>query len=315
MPIEPMRIITPETELICLPKSVLNQLKSATEAEVKVLLYLFARKEAETAEICRDLGIRPGDAEAAVAFWRGAGIFQDDTSKPKKHVAPPSSLFKSYDSDTIREKLDNPDFKQCCDLVGEKLGKQLNKNDYSSLVYLADYVGLPPEMIGGVAALAVERGKPSMQYLMTTALRMYQEDGIDSYEKFEKHLAHLEERKSIDNRFRKMCGFGDRELTTKEAGFLNCWFDEWGMPFEVVRLAYEKTVDNTGKIKMGYMNTILKGWFENGWMTEESVKANAKKDNLTGAAGYGDRSAFYEAALRKGFEEDEEQTESKEERV
>lgn len=312
MPIEHMRIITPETELICLPKSVLNQLKTAKDTELKVLLYLFARKEAETAEICSDLGIRPGDAEAAIAFWRGAGVFLDDERSPQKPVASPSSLFKSYDSETIHDKLESdPKFKTCCELVGEKLGKELTKNDYSSLVYLADYVGLPPEMIVGVAEYGVARGKHSMQYLMTTALKMYQEDGIDTNEKFEKHMAHLEELHSVFGRFRQMCGFGDRDLTTKETEYLTRWFDEWNLPFEVVRLGYEKTVDNTGKIKMPYMNTILKNWYENGWMTEESVKAGDKKDQMTGAAGYEDRSSFYEAALKKGYVE-EEKTERKE---
>ena len=300
-----MRILTPDADLICLPKSVLNHLKTASETELKVLLFLFARKDAETAEVCNALGVRPAEVDAAVAFWRGAGIIRDDESSPKKPIAAPSSLFKSYDSETIQEKLQDQRFKTCCELVAERLEKELTKNDYSSLVYLYDYVGLPPEMIAGVAAYAAANGKRSMQYLMTTALKMYQDDGIDTYEKFEQYMARKEQLHSSIGRFKQLCGFGDRALTTKETEYLTRWFEEWAFPFEVIRLAYEKSVDNLGKIRLPYMNTILKAWYEQGWMTEESVKANAKKEQTTGAAGYEDSSSFYEAALKAGFQEEQ----------
>ena len=300
-----MKIVTSENEYFSLPREVLNRLRSASETELKVLLYMFGNKEAEVPDLCRELSVRPADAESAIAFWRGAGVFQEDTSSSKKPVASPSSLFKSYDSETIQDKLKDPAFKGCCDLVAEKLEKtQLTKNDLSSLVYLYDYVGLPPEMISGVAEYAaVSRGKKSMQYLMTAALKMYQEDGIDTYEKFEAHMAHLEKVQSDVWRFKQMCGFGERELTSKETAFLNCWLEEWGFGFDLVQLAYEKMVDSLGKVRLSYMNTILKRWYESGLMTPEAVEAGDAKPESAGTAGYGDSSAFFEAALTAGFEE------------
>ncbi|MBP5230166.1 MAG: hypothetical protein ILO68_00395, partial [Clostridia bacterium] len=64
-----MRIITPEHDFFSLPREVLNRLRGASDTELKVLLYMFANREAETADLCRELGIRPADADAAVAFW------------------------------------------------------------------------------------------------------------------------------------------------------------------------------------------------------------------------------------------------------
>ncbi|MBP5230304.1 MAG: DnaD domain protein, partial [Clostridia bacterium] len=248
-------------------------------------------------------GIRPADADAAVAFWRGAGIFREDDSAEKKPVASPSSLFKSYDSETIQKQLEDPAFRECCDLVAEKLEKaQLTKNDLSSLVYLRDYVGLPPAMISGVAEYSVSRGKKSMQYLMTTALKMYQEDGIDTYEKFESHMARLEKLHSDVGRFRTMCGFGDRELSSKESSLLNRWFFEYGLPFDVVRMGYDRMIDSIGKVRMSYLDTILKRWFDAGLTTAEAVEAEDKKPENP-APGYGTSGAFFEAALNAGFEE------------
>lgn len=300
-----MKIRIPADELIVLPGGVREKLREASAPELKVLIYLYAKKEAETPEIASALGIPPGEVEAAFAFWRGAGLIEPDDSGPKKAVPSTGSLYKSYDSHTISEFLLKEDFRTCCDIVGEKLGKQLTKNDYSSLVYLCDYVGLPPEMISGLAEYCVAREKRSMQYLVRTALAMYEQDGVDTYEKFERHLARLEQIGSSVEKVRRLCGFGDRELTAKEKNLLDRWFGEWELKYELVRLAYEKTVDSLGKVSLSYMNGMLKRWYESGWTTPEEVGAKDKKPgNGDGSeAGYGDGDAFFEAALKAGMAE------------
>lgn len=299
-----MKIKTPNDEVILLPREILPRLKDASAAELKVLLYLYAWKEAEAPEMAAQLGITPPEAEAAVAFWRGAGLFETDDSAPKKALPASTSLFKNYDSRTITEHLDGDKaFRACCDLVAEKLGKQLTKNDYSSLLYLCDYVGLPPEVVSGITEYCVNRGKASMQYLMKTALSMYEKEGIDSYEKLEKHLAHLEQIRSGAEQVRRLCGFGERELTTKERDILDRWFGEWGLRMELVRLSYEKTVDTLGKVSLSYMNSILKRWYESGFETPEDVEARDRKPDEGSAAGYTDSDEFFEAALKAGFQE------------
>ena len=298
-----MRIKTPGDGLIMLPMEVKDKLKTATLPELKVLLYLSAVKEADAKEMAASLGITPGEAEAAVAFWRGAGIFEEDDA-PKKAVPQSSSLYKSYDSFTIAEFLKKESFKGCCEIVGEKLEKELNKNDYNSLVYLYDYVGLPAEVIVGVAEYCVSNGKKSMQYLMKTALSMYERDGVDTYEKFEKYMEKEEKLHSETAKVKKLCGFGDRELTAKEKGFFDKWFAEWEFSFDMVKLSYEKTVDSLGKISLSYMNGMLKRWYEAGIRTpEDAMTKNAKPGKGDGSvAGYEDGDEFLEAALKKGME-------------
>lgn len=299
-----MKIKTPNEELILLPREILPRLKDATGAELKVLLYLYAWKEAQTPEMASQLGIFPSEVESAVAFWRGAGLFEADDSAPKKAVPASTSLFKNYDSRTITTYLDeNEAFRACCSLVAEKLGKQLTKNDYSSLLYLCDYVGLPPEVVSGITEYCVSRGKSSMQYLMKTALSMYEKDGIDSYGKLEAYLAHLEQMRTGVEQVRRLCGFGERELTTKESTILNRWFGEWDLRMELIRLSYEKTVDTLGKVSLSYMNAMLKRWYENGFETPEDVAERDRKPEETSTAGYTDSDAFFEAALQAGFQE------------
>ncbi len=299
-----MKIKTPKNNTILLPMEVLPRLRTATAAELKVLLYLYAREEADNVELAQQLGITPSEAETAMSFWRGAGLLEEDDSAPKKAVPPSTSLFKSYDSQTIASYRDNDaSFRSCCDLVAETFGTAvLNKNELSSLLYLYNYVGLPGEVISGVAAYCKGRGKTSMQYLMKTALSMYENEGVDTYEKFETYMALLEKRNSDISALRSMMGFGERELSKKEKDFFTRWLTTWGLSLELIRHAYETMVDNIHKVNLGYMDKVLERWYDSGFATVEDVQTKDSKPGEKTDASYGDGDEFFEAALKAGFE-------------
>ncbi len=300
-----MKIKTPKHQVILLPMEVLPRLRTATGTELKVLLYLYAKEEADSVELAQQLGITPSEAETAMSFWRGAGLLEEDDSTPKKAVPPATSLYKSYDSQTIASYRDNDvSFRSCCDLVAETFGTAvLNKNELSSLLYLYNYVGLPAEVISGVAAYCKGKGKTSMQYLMKTALSMYEEEGVDTYEKFETYMALLEKRNSDIASLRSMMGFGERELSKKEKEFFTRWLTTWGLSLDLIRHAYEKTVDNLHKVNLAYMNTMLSRWYESGFSTVEDIETkDTRHEDKTGDASYGDGDDFLEAALKAGFE-------------
>lgn len=298
-----MKIKTPGDGMIMLPMEVKDKLKTASLPELKVLLYLYAEKEAEIPEIASALGITPGEAERAIAFWRGAGILEEEETTEKKQI-PSGPMYRNYDSETIAENLKVESFRLCTEIASEKLGKQLTKVDLSHLLYLYDYVNLPAEMICGVVEYCVSKGKRSMEYIFRTAVSMYEKDGIDTYEKFERYLAHLEKVGTEVEKVRRLCGFGERELSTKEKKYLNQWFGEWEISYDLVHLAYEKTVDSIGKARLSYMDAILKRWYEMGCATpEDAERADAGRSKEGSVAGYGDGDKFFEAALKKGLEE------------
>ena len=60
-----MKIKTPVDNLILLPMEVLPRIKNASATELKVLLYLYAKKECSSPELAQQLGITPADADAA----------------------------------------------------------------------------------------------------------------------------------------------------------------------------------------------------------------------------------------------------------
>lgn len=292
------KIQTPHDNLILLPREVEKMLKNAGEAELKVLIYLFAKGDYTPGEAARELSLSVGDVDAAVAFWRGAGIIALSSAKEVKKNASAVNLYQTYDSEILSTAVEkDKEFKSVCDMIGDLFGRLLNKNDYNSLYYLYDYAGMPADFICGVAEFCSQEKKLSMQYMMKTALGLC-DDGIDSYEKLEQHLARREKARTSIGMLRKLCGLGERELTTKENEFVSHWFMQWDMPFDLIKHAYEKTINGIGKVQLSYMNTILKSWHDNGFHTIEDVEKNDKKEAVESSF---DADEFYEAAVKRSM--------------
>ncbi len=296
-----MAIKTPKDSLILLPKEIISKIKNANAEELKTLIYSFAEPETSVSDMAREMGMTVAQAESAVAFWRGAGVFEE-TEAPKKRVPSDTTIYRNYDSATLSAAISqNDDFKMICNVASASLQKQLTKNDYSSLFYLYDFVRIPAPVICGVVELCCSMDKKSLQYIFKKALGLY-DDGIDTYDKFEEYLARRDAINSNIGKLRKLFGMGDRALTTKEQKLFDCWFGEWNFSFEMVELAFEKNIDAIDRLSTKYINGILSRWHENGFESPEDVeKGESSRTSGTNTSFAGDE--FIEAALNRGFDD------------
>ncbi len=254
-----------------LPADILKQLSAA---ELKVLLYGAAGGDCELANLAEQLGITADEADAALSALEKLGIInvkEEKQKKAKQHGA-------QYDSEEIADAVDdNNDFKAIVDFATEKLEKQLNRNDLNTLYSLYDYYGMPSDLVCGVLEYCVSVNKRSLSYIFNTAVAM-QADGVTSYDELE---GYLKSKRSSDNkasRFRRLCGWGNRELTGKERTYTDRWFGEMHLSFDLVKHAYEITVNNTGEVALPYMSKVLEKWYSKGIRTvEEAKKLDEKK--------------------------------------
>ena len=86
----------------------------------------------------------------------------------------------------------------------------------------------------------------------------------------------------------------------------------FGYDINIVRMAYEITVNATGEPSVAYANAILEKWNANGWKTEAEIEAgmNAEREKREGSNSANkalgnsfDTDDFFEAALQRGFRE------------
>jgi len=96
---------------------------------------------------------------------------------------------------------------------------------------------------------------------------------------------------------RTLLGIGDRTLTTKEEAMFKCWTQEWNFSDDLIKLAYDKTVDQIHNPNIDYMNAIMNRWHNEGINTLEA----ALNDKKTSSSFEDDE--FIARALARGFDE------------
>ena len=109
---------------------------------------------------------------------------------------------------------------------------------------------------------------------------------------------------SAEGKIRKIFGMGERAFTSKESSFINDWINKYGFDFDMIKLAYEETVNNTSKPSMSYANKVLESWYSEGFKNKHDVEESKQKRKgaQTGAQATSfNVDDFFNAAINRGF--------------
>lgn len=183
------------------------------------------------------------------------------------------------------------------------LGKIFTPTEASRIIGLSEYHRLSHEYILLVMSYCQRIGKPSVPYAVKTAIGMFS-DGIESAEELATALEEKQKNAEYTGRLRTLLGIGPRALTAKEKRF----FEEWRaleIPFAMIVVAYEVTVDNTGSVSMPYINKILSNWREAGYKDEKDAIASLedfKKRKKQESSSF-NIDNFFEAVIARSEEE------------
>lgn len=164
----------------------------------------------------------------------------------------------------------------------EIIGSTLTSMDMQCLTALYAYYGLSPEFILTVMGYCKSIDKLSMRYVEKTAAS-WQEKGIDTVPGAERYIDYLSRRHSNEGQVRAAFGINDRSLTTREKEMIASWYGELGYGIDVIRLAYERAVENTGKLSFAYINKVLQNWHREGVRTAaDAANASARRAPVQG---------------------------------
>ena len=106
---------------------------------------------------------------------------------------------------------------------------------------------------------------------------------------------------------------GDRSLSHSEKTMFEKWTQAYGYDIDIIKFAYDITVDRTQKSAPKYTNAILESWHNEGLTTLDAIKEfeqnkKAAQDAAKNSAkkttdkSY-DLDGFVEAALKRSFED------------
>ena len=287
------------------PVSVVDEhIRLCGALQLKVLLILLRHNEPmEASAIASCLNLPAAEIQDALSYWIVHGLVQEggehtfvDEQKTSNSASQPVSspvkntepihekelakgenrvvLVSSKPRLSRQEALDliaqDGKLAQLMQEIQQALGKPLSSADMDTVVALYSYYGLAADFILMVVYYCHSIGKNNMRYIEKTAAG-WVNDGIDTYDKAERHIKFLTEKNCHENQVRSAFGIGDRKLGPKEQKYINSWFNEYHFDIAMIRLAYERTVDNIGKLSFPYIDTILKSWHEKGYRTPKEA--------------------------------------------
>lgn len=319
-------------EVLVLPGAVLSHSDAAPEA-LRVLLWVasdlsLAEKPTTLSKLadCDAKTVR-----AALTYWREAGVLVNDgdgaipvAAQPQREPSKKTLLKRAdelptYTSTELAALLEKREsVRVLVDEAQRILGKIFNMSEINILVGMLDYLGLGEECILLLLAHCKRIGKVNLRAIEKYAYPLV-ERGITDVTALEEEIRTVEALYSFEGQVRKLFGMKSRALTSREEKMLRAWVS-FGYDIEIVRRAYELTVQATGDASLPYANSILERWNAENLKTAEAIDANIEEEQAKRAKGSGaqknakqtdagtlgnsfDTDDFFEAALQRSFRE------------
>ncbi|PWM35918.1 MAG: hypothetical protein DBX66_07740 [Clostridiales bacterium] len=288
--------------IFAVPTQIVDKhIKTCGSASLKVLLVLLRHNEQSLslAELAALVGLSTADAQDALNYWIASGVLMEETlggdsllqparagQEPQTPAPAPDTVpLKTGEPQTPEQKIVKPPVRgrlapeeisslaakdqQVSTLLQEAqeiLGKTISPSGMEALVSLYSYGGMEVELILMVIQYCVSIGKSSLRYIEKTAYDWI-DRGIDTFDKAEQHILSLTRKNDYEGKIKSAFGIFSRNLTAKEMDYVTKWFDQYGFELPLIQLAYERTVDNTGKLSFPYCDSILSRWHEKGIKT------------------------------------------------
>lgn len=261
-----------------------NHLNNTNGTFLKVYLYAMRHEGEEISDesIADALGILESDVLKAWRYWEKLGVVSLEnggvdfdpkaTELPKKQEEKKSTGKKKYtEQEMVQAMENNEQLKFLYSFAQQKLGNIIPPADVNILFSLYDWLKLPVEVIVMLFEYCTDKGKLNMRYIESTALR-WVEQGIRTTEQVDEYCHREEEQKKNYSEFQRIAGISGRTLSQTEKKYLDGWTTEFRFSMEMIQLAYEQTVMNTGQISMPYMNKILTSWHQEKITTPQGVE-------------------------------------------
>lgn len=253
-----------------------DRLIAAHDGDV-ALLYLYIRRTGSTdtegaaRALCRTLG----EMEAALEKLERMGLLSDApaASPPPRKMQPPPDEMPEYSAADIVSRGDRT-FTALIQEAQRVLGHALSTPDLKKLFGIYDFLRLPGDVIMVLLhyCVGVSNGRlPSMHFIEKEAYAWANRE-IRTLEQAEAYIEAQSRRREQSAAAARALGITGRELSATEKRYIAAWLD-MGFTPELIAMAYDRTVTNTGALKWGYMNKILQSWQEKGLFTAEDVEA------------------------------------------
>ena len=256
------------------PMAVFENLYSAKENDLKVILYVIEKGEIDITDIVRALDISMAAVHSSLLYWTDKGLImaeESENARPKKK--------KSLSAQEILQiSQDHPEIALLVNQLQQIYGQAINEKGTNSFINLYLQENVPMEVIL-VLAMYLAPMQKGPAYTAKVIQRLFEKSGITTAEKAEEYIRAEESR---NNAYTEVCGIFtlDKEkLTSSEKTMINAWYESLDMDKEMVQAAFEAA---QGNANIRYCNGILKSWAQKGYKTPADIQQEFSFNSLTG---------------------------------
>lgn len=271
--------------IFAVPSAVVDKhLKLASEAQLKVLLYLLRHSDSVVSDedLAKASGISVEEVMNCVEFWTERGLLSASEGElipargsDIKPDAASAQVNRPAKKPTAVSRAVRPDSVFVTRLIGEDsslaglmeeaqsvLRKPLSPGDTATLVMLYDTFGLPCEVIAMLLNYLADTGSANMRAVERIGIR-WSDEGVNTVENAERELERMTSSREAWGRVSALLGLRNAGHPT-QAQLQNAdrWVNTWGFNDEMINEAYERCVNTKGEYNMSYINAILKKWYE-----------------------------------------------------
>ncbi len=265
-----LNIELPATREIVMSSSAANLLmdKASGDAALVYIYILSHSREIDIDSASKRLRLSPDSLLAAIDLLSEIGLIgkTEAPSLPER-----SDEIPEYTQKDVAEHMGSDrDFQYLVRFCEERLGKLLSTVDLQVLLGIYSWLGLPVDVICLLITSCIDETRkkygagrvPTMRTIEKRA-KVWIRDGIMTCGRAEEYLRELEKLSSDKARIASVCGIRARALSPSEDRYISSWIS-LNLSDELIALAYDKTVINTGSLKWRYMDKILRSWHEQG---------------------------------------------------
>ncbi|MBR4036723.1 MAG: DnaD domain protein, partial [Oscillospiraceae bacterium] len=256
------------------PMAVFENLYTAKENDLKVILYALEKGMVDPMEISRTLQISLAAVQSSLLYWTDKGIIlleEDQQEKPKKKKAMSAQ-------EILNLSADHPEIEIFVNQLQIIYGGAINEkitNKYISL-YLLD--NIPMEVILILASHFTSNEKEA-NYSIRVIQNLFEKKGITSAEKAEEYIATEDRHNKAYTAVCSIFNLDKNKLTSSEKTIINGWYESLGMNEEMIKAAFEAGAVNAS---IRYCNGILKSWAQKGYKTPADIQQEFTAVSLTG---------------------------------
>ena len=223
-----------------------------------------------------------------------------------------SSEMPKYSGEDISFLLnkDGGKLRMMIDECQQYVGHIFKPHETETMVGICDWLGVDSDFLITLTAYYT-RKKPgcTVRYIEKAAVDLVNA-GITTIDDLDAHLKELELYDGLEGKLRNWLGIGGRAYTKKENATIKHWIKDLGYSDDIIKYAYDITVDKKNAFNFDYANKILENRYKNGIKTlsdaENSVrefkheKENVKDGSNTAKSSF-DVDEFFDLAMKRSY--------------